>query len=291
MKIKTKNLETETIDIIAKSKIEALDLNLGGGKLGSDGVTALCNIKTLKRLKSNPNGQILSTLANNSIPIEELDWLYAGRFHTASMNEFLKSKKDTLKTLGFLLEYYNKDVPLKNLTLCQNLEKIVIFKWHSKHLEMLSGMPKLKHLVLNELDAEVDVLATVFQRLSLKKMEILEFQYCLNAKEELFQELAELDIPANLKEIRFYQTWHDKVHFWSKNLTDNTLQALVSKCPNLKMIQFGDNFGDSNLSFKTMAEIFEKRNIFIFFGLSHNQFKMEKWLFLHHAKNVYEEYQ
>ena len=97
LRIKTKNLKAETINIIAKSKIEALDLKLEGGKLGSDEVTALCNIKTLKRLKSNPNGQILSSLANNSIPIEELDFLYAGKVASASLNAFLKSKKDTLR--------------------------------------------------------------------------------------------------------------------------------------------------------------------------------------------------
>ena len=287
--IKTKSLKHETIDTIAKSKIEVLDLYLEEQKLGSDEMTALCNIKTLKSLRMNLHDQILTTLANNSTPIEALDFAtISGTFTHGSLNEFFRSKKDSLKSIALMLQNYRENESFKNLNLCQNLEKIRIFKWHSKHLEILSGMPNLKYLMVSGLDANVDTLITFFRRLSLKKLEYLSIQYCQNAKEEFYAELSKLDFPM-MKKLTFFQTWNEKIH-GSKNLTGNTLQTLLSKCPNLKYVYFGDNFGDCDLSYKTMMDIFEKRNIFMSFGQAHSQYKMEQW-FLNKDRNVYENYQ
>ena len=287
LSIKTKILNPETINTIIKSKVECLELDLEARGLDP----RLCNIKTLKKLKMSPNNQIISTLAKNSTPIEEIYLLSDGQYldNHAALNEFFKSKKETLKTLCLKLRRYDLFVPLKNLNLCQNLERVVIAKWHPKHLEMLTGIPNLKNLVLIELDAKVDALVAFFQRLSLKKLEYLSFQFCPNAKEEFFMELSKLDFPA-LKKLSFYQRWKDAQQSRSRNLTDNTLQNLVSNCPNLKQILFGDDFDNSNLSFKILMEIFQKRNIFILFGQSHIQFSMEQW-FLNHDKNVYVKYQ
>ena len=292
LRIKTKTLNTETINTIAKSKLEILDLNfedLGIG-LGHGGVNGLCNIKTLKSLRMNPNNHVISTLARNSTPIEAIDFLLAGQYldNHVALNEFFKSKKDTFKSISFWLPKY-ENVPLTNLTLCQNLEKIVMCGWHSNHVEKLSGMPNLKYLSLIELDAKVDTLVKFFRRLSLQKLEHLSIQYCPNAKEEFFVELSKLDFSA-LTKLSFYQSWKDKVQSKSKTLTNSTLQTLVSKCPNLKIIQFGDNFGDSNISFKTIVEIFEKRNVFLFIGRTLAQHSLEQYI-LYHNKILYEKYQ
>ena len=120
-------------------------------------------------------------------------------------------------------------------------------------------------------------------------MEDLSIQFCPNTKEEFLVELSKLDFPV-LKKLTFYESHEDKLTSKLKKLTDNTLQALVSKCPNLKQIHFGDDFDHSNLSFKTLMDLFEKRNTFIFFGQTRVQFSMEQW-FLNQDKNVYENYQ
>ena len=63
---------------------------------------------------------------------------------------------------------------------------------------------------------------------------VTQFKFFTDTKEEFFVELSKLDFPA-LKNIIFCQTWHVKRQNRSRNLTDSTLQALVSKCPNLKI--------------------------------------------------------
>ena len=93
-----------------------------------------------------------------------------------------------------------------------------------------------------------------------------------------------------LKKLTFYESHEDKLTSKLRKLTDNTLQTLVSKCPNLNQIHFGDDFDHSNLSFETLMDLFEKRNIFIFHGQTRVQFSMEQW-FLNQDKNVYENYQ
>ena len=172
--------------------------------------------------------------------------------------------------------------------MCQKLEKILITRWHPRNLEIVSGMPNLKTLVLFDFNPSVDTLVTFFRKLSLRKIETLSIQYIPNAKEEFFVELSKLDFPM-LKKLSFYQTWIDKIDA-SNNLTNNTFQTLVSKCPNLKFIYFGDNFGGSYLSNKKLMEIFEKRNIFILFAQTRDQISMERW-FQKQDKNVYENYQ
>ena len=264
LRIKTKCLNMDTINTIAKSKIEVLDLELEEKELSLDGITGLCNIKTLKSLKMNRQNQIFTILAKNSTPIEEIYFLWPGN-NPIALNEFFKSKKDTLKSISLQLNRYCENMPLKNLNLCQNLEKVVMSNWHSKHLDLLSGIPNLKELVLYELDADVDTLVKFFQRLSLKKMEYLSIQFCPNAKDEFLVEMSKLDFPV-LKKLTFFENWEDKLTSTSRKLTDSTLQTLVSNCPNLKRILFGDDFDNSNLTFKTIMDIFEKRNIFMFFG-------------------------
>ena len=129
----------------------------------------------------------------------------------------------------------------------------------------------------------------LFRRLSLKKLEYLSIQFCDNAREEFFVELAKLDFPA-LKYLHIHQSWIDRKSNKEKNLTDNTLQTLVSQCPNLRFIQFADNFSKSELTFKTLMEIFEKRNVFMIFGEIQSQLSMELW-FQNHNKELYEKYQ
>ena len=124
-------------------------------------------------------------------------------------------------------------------------------------------------------------------------MEDLKVQFCpkwtANAKDEFLVELSKLEFPV-LKKLIFYESYEDKLMSKLRKLTDSTLQNLVSNCPNLKQIHFGDDFDDSNISFKTLMDLFEKRNIFIFYGQTRNQFSMEQW-FLNQDRNVYENYQ
>ena len=114
-------------------------------------------------------------------------------------------KKDTLKIMSLGLPRYDVNVPLKNLNLCQNLERVVLAKWHSKHLEMLTGIPNLKNLVLLELDAKVDTLVTFFQRLSLKKVEILFKRGASKAAEGCLASVA-AKLVKTAKEIPFQET-------------------------------------------------------------------------------------
>ena len=292
LSIKSKDLKAEAIDAIIKSKIEFLDLGfefqVKEFRSGSDILARMCNIKTLKSLHILATDENISTLANNSIPYENLN-LISDCVPSTILDNLFESKKDTLKKIRVTLQKYNQNIPLKNLNVCQKLEVITIYAWHSKNLEIFSGLPKLKKLSLIQLNAKVDNLVALFRRLSLKKLEYLSIQFCDNAREEFFVELAKLDFPA-LKYLHIHQSWIDRKSNKEKNLTDNTLQTLVSQCPNLRFIQFADNFSKSELTFKTLMEIFEKRNVFIIFGEIYTQLSMEKW-FMNRNQELYEKYQ
>ena len=290
LSIKSKDLKIEAIDAIIKSKIEILDLGFEFQvkESGSDIMARMSNIETLKSIHILASNENISTLAKNSIPYENLN-LLSSCVPSTLLDNLFESKKDTLKKIHVTLDKYNENIPLKNLNMCQNLEEISLYEWHSKNLEIVSGLPKLKKLVLFQLNAKVETLVALFRRLSFKKLEHLSFQYCKNAREDFFVELAELDFPA-LKNLYIHQTWRDSTFNKEKNLTDKTLHTLVLQCPNLKFIQFGDNFCKSELTFKTLMEIFEKRNVFMIFGEIQSQLSMELW-FQNHNKELYEKYQ
>ena len=284
LSINSKELNEKVINAIIKSKIESLDLDL---EKGSDKMTGLGKIKTLKSLRMMPNEEIISTLANKSIAIEEVTFFRFRVKPSTDLNKLFKSKKDTLKKISLILDQYDENVPLKKLNMCQNLEYIVMLKWHANHLEIFSGLPKLKKLVLYQLDAKVDNLVALFRRLSLKKLEHLSIQFCENAREDFFEKLSKLDFPA-LKSFHIHQSWRVRRTNNETNLIDNALQSLVSRSPNLEFIQFSDN--SLKLTFKTLMEIFERRNILMIFGESHSQLSMEEW-FMKHDQEIYEKYQ
>ena len=106
-------------------------------------------------------------------------------------------------------------------------------------------------------------------------------------KDELFKKLSEVAFP----KLEFLHI-HPNIDARKADdiLCDLTLKELVLNMPNLKFIQFGNNFFKSNLTFKTLMELFEERNIFTIFSEIHSQVLMEKW-FLNHDKDLYEKYQ
>ena len=105
-----------------------------------------------------------------------------------------------------------------------------------------------------------------------------------NIKDELFKKLSEVTFPK-------LESLHIHPKFDTSNiLCDQTLKELVLSMPILRFIQFGNSFFKFNLTFKTLMELFEKRNIFTIFSESHSQVLLEKW-FLNHNKDLYEKYQ
>ena len=287
LKVYTKYLSVKTAKMIAKSEIQVLDLE--DIELEPKQIIKLCNIKTLKSLKMLSNDRIIFSLARNDVPIEDIQF-FSGPIcneFPEVLNDFFKKKKDSLKSFALELDEHDEEYPLNNLNLCQNLEEIVMFSWHSKNLKILNGLPHLKKLVLYKFETSFEDLASFFNSLSLKKLEELSFQYCLKVKEEFFKELSKIDFPA-LKFISIHPTLDDRRE--NDIICDETLRGLVLKCPNLKMIQFGSHFFMCNLNFKTLFEMFHKANIFILFGEIHSQISFEDWLF-NNDKNVYENYQ
>ena len=287
LKTDTKELSLKAINLLANSKIEVLELE--EIELGSQGISTICNIKTLKSLKMLSYDRIIISLSNNSVPIEDIQFFLGPICNGIPdvLNDFFKKKKDSLKSFALELDEYDEEYPLNNLNLCQNLEDIVMFSWHTKNLKFLYGLPNLKKLVLYKFETKSEDLASFFSSLSLKKLEEISFQFCPNVKEEFFKELSKIDFPA-LKFLSIHPTLDDRRE--NNILCDETLKRLVLKCPNLKMIQFGSHFFMCNLNFKTLFEMFDKANIFILFGEIHSQISFEDWLF-NNDKNVYENYQ
>ena len=298
LKIKTKELSAGTIRMILQSNIEVLRFE-EMKNLDSDGINEFCNIKTLKSLTIYPKygtgidhpmfDRILKTLAVNAVPIEEVR-LFSGRVcsnNTTVLNTFFQKKKDTLKSIALRLQQFDENVPLKNLNLCQNLEQIVMTRWHSKNLEILSGMSNLKRLALCYMNNEVDCLVSLFERLSLENLKELSIQNCSNVKNELFSKLSKISFP-KLESLYIHPPIEHRKE--DNILSDKILQELVLNMPNLSLIQFGDRFFKSNLTFKTLMELFEKRKIFMIFSEILSQVLMEKW-FLNHDKDLYEKYQ
>ena len=288
LKSDTGILSSKAIQVIANSEIEVLDLE-ELGPIGPVGISKLCNIKTLRSLKMLSYDRIIISLEKNDVPIEDIQFFSEPICNECPeiLNDFFKKKKDSLKSFGLKLDQYDEEYPLNNLNLCQNLEEIVMFSWHSKNLKILYGLPHLKKIVLHKFETKSEDLASFFNCLSLKKLEEISFQYCLNVKEDFFKELSKIDFP-ELKFLSIHPTLEDRRE--NDILCDETLKRLVLKCPNLKMIQFGSHFFMCNLNFKTLFEMFHEANIFILFGEIHSQISFEDWLF-NNDKNVYENYQ
>ena len=293
LKIKTKELSAGTIEMILKSKIQILTVE-GIEKFGSDGIIdEVCNIKTLKSLtiyQKEGTDQFLKTLAENDVPIEEIR-LFSSKAcsNPAVLNTFFKQKKYTLKRIALRLDPFfgHGAIPLENLNLCQNLEEMELRMWDSKNLEVLSGMPNLKRLVLGYSFAREDFLVKLFKRLSLENLTSLSIQNNPSIKDELVMKLPGVAFP----KLEFLHI-HPKIDFRKADdiLFDKSLKELVSNMPNLRFIQFGYNFFKSNFTFKTLMELFEKRKIFSIFNQIHSQVSMERW-FLTHNKDLYEKYQ
>ena len=292
LKIKTKELSAGTIKMISKSKIQVLSVE-GIENHGSDGINEVCNIKALKSLtiqQDYGSDRSLKTLAENDVPIEEVR-LFSSKecSNPAVLNTFFKQKKDTLKRIALRLDPFfgHGAIPLENLNLCHNLEEMELRMWDSKHLEILSGLPNLKRLVLGYSYASEDFLVKLFKRLSLENLTSLSIQNNPNIKDELFKKLSEVAFP-KLESLYI----HPNIDARKADdiLCDKTLKELVLNMPNLRFVQFGINFFSSNLTFKTLMELFHKRNIFTIFSESHRQVSMEKW-FLNHDKDLYEKYQ
>ena len=150
-------------------------------------------------------------------------------------------------------------------------------------------MPNLKRMVVSysHSSVQVDFLVSLFKRLSLQNLTSLSIQNNPYIKDELFKKLSEVAFP----KLEFLHI-HPNIDARKADdiLCDLTLKELVLNMPNLKFIQFGNNFFKSNLTFKTLMELFEERNILTIFSEIHSQFLMEKW-FLNHYKDLYEKYQ
>ena len=300
LKIKAKELSAGSIRMILESNIEVLRLK-EIENLGSNGIDEFCNIKTLKSLTIFPRygrgidhpvfDRILKPLAVNAVPIEEVR-LFSGRVcsnNASVLNTFFKQKKYTLKRIALRLDPFfgHGAIPLENLNLCQNLEEMELRMWDSKNLEVLSGMPNLKRLVLGYSFAREDFLVKLFKRLSLENLTSLSIQNNPSIKDELVMKLPGVAFP----KLEFLHI-HPKIDFRKADdiLFDKSLKELVSNMPNLRFIQFGYNFFKSNFTFKTLMELFEKRKIFSIFNQIHSQVSMERW-FLTHNKDLYEKYQ
>ena len=148
-------------------------------------------------------------------------------------------------------------------------------------------MPNLKRLALCYMNNEVDCLVSLFERLSLENLKELSIQNCSNVKNELFSKLSKISFP-KLESLYIHPPIEHRKE--DNILSDKILQELVLNMPNLSLIQFGDRFFKSNLTFKTLMELFEKRKIFMIFSEILSQVLMEKW-FLNHDKDLYEKYQ
>ena len=157
----------------------------------------------------------------------------------SAFDEFFVEMKENLKTVGFNEVYiFNEthnstwETILKNLSLCQKLETIVIAnanKITSATLSIISNLQNLKTLALGQPGVNTTELGTFFQQMKSEKLEYLQIGGSQFVTVETLENLSNRKL-TNLREIWFAKCPNLQVR-------ESTLKNLKN-CPKLKKVGF-----------------------------------------------------
>ena len=200
----------------------------------------------------------------------------------SSLNHLLKMKSQTMKYIRLeLREKSCKDgcVPLKNLSLCQNLETFNGYL-HSHDFAYMAEVTKLKNLNLDcQYRAWSGEMISLFNQLDLSALKHLSVHFSAAGQD---RELFKIHFPS-LE--RFYFHPND---YYSSGANDKTIKDLVKNAPNLRIVELGENIDSRNITNEFALQIIEGRNIFVQFEDSTRQSPLENFL---QEKMAYQKYQ
>ena len=218
---------------------------------------SLSNTDTVKEfLKHLPNNcKKLENIFFDTITCDSLDYQYNFPSYQAAFDLFFEEMKENLKSLGFYQFYYKDhyhfnpfmanlntyfanptfDHILKNLGLCQNIEKLEI--WDSTYitnttLSMISKMQNLKHLMLRQLGNYATGVNALFQVMNLEKLEFLFLSGSQYLTKEFLNTISNR-MPSNLTEI--WVTLSPQLEIETSTLTN------LKNCHKLKKLGFEES--------------------------------------------------
>ena len=120
---------------------------------------------------------------------------------------------------------------MENLKLCQDIEEISI-RFDTKHLTMLSELPKLKKIVWFGFLSSEDLIPC-FQSMNLSSLKYLSFRRIYSIDSETFwKTFSMMNFPV-LERLYFHPNG------FNETLKQKYVQNLLNYTPNLKSIQFG----------------------------------------------------
>ena len=283
-------LPLEIVEEMKKSGSEIANLYFDHINLSPKVMIEISKIKSLKELEVSQKltPEVIDALASNSNQLESFisnqfqvyDYFSAYEIKE-SLGNFFKEKKMTLKRLNMDLKFKIME-PLRNLNLCQNLEKLTV-SMDAQDLHIISKLQKLKSLTLFEISAQ-NSLPDIKSFLNTTNLTYLSFQDCDFTREIFFREMAALDFPS-LE--RFYV--HPKERE-DEIMTEITLKKFVKNAPKLKSIQFGEHLTCNDITNSFLFDLFEKSQVFVIFGQLPRQISLDSY-FRKSSNIVYEQYQ
>ena len=283
-------LPLDIVDLMKTTGNEIAALKFDHMEVSPEVMNEISKLKSLRELRlwQAITPEIIDALANNSNQLETLkcvddtqyDFFSASDIKESIENMFYEKQK-TLKKLDLDLKFKIME-PLRNLNLCQNLEKLTL-SMDAPDLHIISKLPKLKSLTLFEISAQ-NSLPDIKSFLNTKNLTYLSFQDCDFAREIFFRELANLDFQVLERLYVHPKEREDEI------MTQKTLKRFVKNAPKLKSIQFGENLTYSDISNAFLFEIFEKSQVFVIFGQLPRQISLDSY-FRKRSNFVYEQYQ
>ena len=177
-------LPLEIVEEMKKSGSEIAILYFDHINLSPKVMIEISKIKSLKELEVSQKltPEVIDALASNSNQLESFisnQFQVYGYFNAneikESLGNFFKEKKMTLKRLNMDLKFKIME-PLRNLNLCQNLEKLTV-SMDAQDLHIISKLQKLKSLTLFEISAQ-NSLPDIKSFLNTTNLTYLSFQDC-----------------------------------------------------------------------------------------------------------------
>ena len=275
--------------------LENLELNFVN--YDSQAMTEICTLKKLKSLKIlNQKGYLQPEhIYHLAMNCENLENIYLeNRFHHVERNSIgmlwnylIGQRSKTLKSIHVDVDLGDYSIigypfiEMENLKLCQDMEEISI-RFDTKHLTMLSELPKLKKIVWFGFLSSEDLIPC-FQSMNLSSLKYISFRRIHDLDSVRFwTKFSMMNFPV-LERLYFHRKGLDKP------LKQNFVQNFLNNTPYLKSIQFGGCLAN-NLTDKFLFDVFKNSNIFVIIGDSLKQLKMEDY-FKSRSTALFQKYQ
>ena len=205
----------------------------------------------------------------------------------SNLNDLLKMKSQTITYLG--LEIREKSckngcVPLKNLSLCKNLETYNGYL-HSHDFVYISEVPRLKTLNFDcQYHNWYGEVVSLLNQLDLSALKHLSIHYnAIFQDKKLFKTIANICFPS-LE--RFYIHPNDTSDY-HRAVKEENFKDLVKNAPNLRIVEIGENLNSWYITNEYVLQILEDRNIFVQFEDSTRQSQLENFLQQKQAYQMY----